>query len=183
MKLSLNILKHTNTNKADLSVGLVAEALKQLERDSIIDLKLFQTDAQITFLQPREDDKTINRIAYIINQQNTLKEKQINAILKFVNTNNVCKSVQLLSYFGEKDISDCGICSVCLNTEKTNNSSNTKTHIKQIITLLENGSYSSRDLIELVDFDETDLLKTLTIMIDRDMIITTATNTYKLKHT
>ena len=84
-----------------------------LNKDAIISLKLKATDAQITFLQPREDDKTINRISTIITQQNELKHKQVTAVIDYVNNAKICKSVQLLRYFGEKNLDDCGKCSVC----------------------------------------------------------------------
>src|SRR5690606_31705180 len=93
--------------------------LLQLEKDGIIKLNLAKTDAQITFIEPREDDKTINRIAYIINQQNGLKQGQVKAMLDYVENDSVCKSMQLLTYFGEKNIAPCGICSVCTHAKKT----------------------------------------------------------------
>ena len=41
-------------------------------KTGIAQLKLFQNDS-VLFFNPREDDKTINRIAKIITQQTTLK--------------------------------------------------------------------------------------------------------------
>ena len=37
------------------------------------------------------------------------------AILQYANDDNVCRSRQLLRYFGEKHSEDCGQCDVCLN--------------------------------------------------------------------
>ena len=53
-------LLQTKTNQ---SQPTIIETLKKLEAAKIIDLYLNSTDASITFLKPREDDKTINVIA------------------------------------------------------------------------------------------------------------------------
>ena len=106
------------TKKASVSEGILIHTLQQLEHDKIITLNLAKTDAQITFIEPREDDKTINRIALIIEQQNKLKQQHVKAMLDYVENESVCKSMQLLAYFGEKNTEPCGICSVCINFKK-----------------------------------------------------------------
>ncbi|WP_316932015.1 RecQ family ATP-dependent DNA helicase [Bizionia psychrotolerans] len=107
--------------KASVTEASFIQALQTLEKDEIISLQISKTDAQVTFLEPREDDKTINRITHIINQQNELKHKQVSDVLKYISNNTTCKSVQLLSYFGEKDLNDCGICSVCIERKTVRN--------------------------------------------------------------
>lgn len=170
-------------SKAETSTDRVANILKQLEKDELISLKLYKTDAQITFLQPREDDKTINRIAKIINQQNQLKTDQINGILDFVNNNDTCKSIQLLSYFGETNVKNCGICSVCIKKKPGAKRLDVKASADLIVTLLEKKPMTSRDILEHINIDEGSLFSVLGLMIDKDIICLTKTNTYKLKHT
>jgi ATP-dependent DNA helicase RecQ len=67
-------------DKSSVNEDVLIKALNQLENDDIIFLKHKRTDAEVTFIQPREDDKTIHRIAFIIEQQNKLKHEQVNAI-------------------------------------------------------------------------------------------------------
>src|SRR5690606_38917012 len=86
------------------------QALKTLEKDGLIDLTLSETDTEITFIEPREDDRNINRIAKTIEQQNNLKTKQVHAVLDYVQNTDLCKQVQLLSYFGETEAKPCGQC-------------------------------------------------------------------------
>src|SRR5690606_11146959 len=112
--------------KASVTEAEIISALLQLEKDGIIKLNLAKTDAQITFIEPREDDKTINRITKIIHQQNNLKQHQVKAMLDYVENNSVCKSMQLLTYFGEKNVRPCGICSVCTTTKKSKSPQDTK---------------------------------------------------------
>ena len=169
-------------NKANVNEAQLFMALKQLEKDEIIALTLHKTDAQITFIEPREDDKTINRIAKVIEQQNDLKKKHIQSVLNYVNNNEVCKSIQLLSYFGETELEECGICSVCINNKGKSVKTSIEDLKKDIITQLEFGALSSKDLFKALPFSEEQINNTLKQLLERNIIEVTATNTYKLKH-
>ena len=170
------------TKKASVSEGTLIHILQQLEHDKIITLNLAKTDAQITFIEPREDDKTINRIALIIEQQNKLKQQQVKAMLDYVENESVCKSMQLLAYFGEKNTEPCGICSVCITFKKHRKPQDIKSIKKQIIELLENGDQSSRALLAHLKCEEKDMKTVLKLLLEHHIITITPTNTYKLSH-
>ena len=102
------------SEKVSITEKELENKLLMLEKDEIIALKLSRTDAQITFIEPREDDKTINRIAKTIEQQNKVKTNQVAAVIAYMSNNDTCKSIQLLSYFGETNLEPCGNCSVCI---------------------------------------------------------------------
>ena len=170
------------TKKASVSEGILIHTLQQLEHDKIITLNLAKTDAQITFIEPREDDKTINRIALIIEQQNKLKQQHVKAMLDYVENESVCKSMQLLAYFGEKNTEPCGICSVCINFKKHKKPQDLKSIKKQIIELLENEDQSSRALLAHLDCEEKDMKTVLKLLLEHHIITITPTNTYKLSH-
>jgi ATP-dependent DNA helicase RecQ len=168
--------------KSSVNEDVLIKALNQLENDDIIFLKHKRTDAEVTFIQPREDDKTIHRIAFIIEQQNKLKHEQVNAILDYVNNNEVCKSVQLLSYFEEKDAKPCGICSVCIQGEKNISKNDIQTLKKRIIETLEHGDLSSRKIAELLACSENKIKRVLQLLLEHGIISITKMNTYKLYH-
>ncbi|WP_372754382.1 ATP-dependent DNA helicase RecQ [Mariniflexile sp.] len=168
--------------KASTTEGNITQVLQKLESDEVITLHLAKTDAQVTFIEPREDDKTINRIASIIEQQNELKQQQVKAMLEYIENESVCKSVQLLSYFGEKDAKPCGICSVCTGTKKTIKPQDLNVLRKQIIELLENGEQSSRNMTIALNCSETDLKTVLKLLLEHQIISITPANTYKLSH-
>lgn len=108
-------------NKTKLSEKKIIELLTQLKQLDIIQFESSKTDAKITFIEPREDDKTINRISKIIKQQQVLKRKQIQSVLNYIKNDGICKSHKLLSYFEETNSSICGICSSCLESKQTKN--------------------------------------------------------------
>ncbi len=177
-KIDLNRI----VEKTSVTASQLINTLYELEKNQIITLNLAQTDAQITFIQPREDDKTINRIASIIEQQNKLKQRQVNCMLDYVENNTTCKSMQLLAYFGEKDITPCGICSVCIETKKNSTPKDINTIKKRIIELLENGALSSRIISTTLNCPEEDVKTVLKLLLEHNIITITQTNTYKLSH-
>lgn len=174
-----------NTNKmaskADVKEFQFIEVLERLSQDHIINLNISRTDAQVTFIEPREDDRTINKIASIIKQQNTLKTKQVNAVLDYVNNEAICKSMQLLNYFGETNLAPCGICSVCM-AETKDASLNSEKIKERIIKLLQSGDLSSRALTEAIGCSANDTSQALKHLLEYQIIIITKTNTYKLSH-
>lgn len=169
-------------NKAMVSEFTLMQALKQLEKDEIISLSAGKTDAQITFILPREDDKTINRIAKEIELQNQLKQRQVKAMLKYIENDLVCKSVQLLTYFGEKDIKPCGICSVCTTTKPSKKSKDIGALKNQIIELLQNGDYSSRAITKTLGYTDAETKTVIKLLLEHQIISITPANTYKLSH-
>ncbi|WP_282122184.1 RecQ family ATP-dependent DNA helicase [Algibacter mikhailovii] len=168
--------------KASASEPILISALQLLERDEILTLDLAKTDAQVTFIEPREDDKSINRIASIIEQQNTLKQNQVHAMLDYVENNSQCKSMQLLIYFGEKDSKPCGICSVCIKSKQKHSTQDLTALSAQLIALLEHDDQSSRALLENLNCTEHELTTVLKLLLEHQRIKITPRNTYELNH-
>jgi ATP-dependent DNA helicase RecQ len=169
-------------NKTSLSEEEVISSLHQIHKDGIVEFHFSNTDSEITWLQPREDDKTINRIATIVEQQYQLKVRQVEAVLNYINNDKTCKNRQLLHYFGEELTTDCGICSVCLS-KKTSAAPDFKILKNSIILALEKRPLSSRQLIAELGYKETLVLEVLKVLMEHDIIEITATNTYKIKYT
>ena len=63
--------------KISTSEKQIIAVLQQLDKDEVVEFKYSNTDSEIVFLQPREDDKTINRIVNIVEQQHGLKRLQV----------------------------------------------------------------------------------------------------------
>jgi len=166
-------------NKTKLSENKVIELLTQLNKADIIQFESSKTDAKITFIEPREDDKTINRISKVIKQQQTLKRKQLQSVFDYIKNDGICKSQKLLSYFEETDSSSCGICSSCLDSLK--NQPLTEKNMELIISLLKKGALSYRKIEVLTTFENSKLANILTDLLERELIEITEKNTYKLK--
>lgn len=168
------------TSKTGLKIPAIISVLKQMERDQLIELSLHITDASITFLVPREDDKTINIIAKEVTTLNDKKTKQVQAVVTYIENDKDCRNVQLVNYFGENTTERCGICSVCT----AENSAITKQEVqqisKQIRVLLKEGEMNSREISEKLTFAEAKVVKVLQLMLDAGRVLLTKDNKFKL---
>lgn len=175
-KINLDII----ANKSNCPEKQLITILKDLEQQAIISLDIANTDSEITFIKPREDDKTINPIINIITQQQELKHQQVQAVIHYINNTSVCRSSQLLQYFEESTKEDCGVCSVCMS-KKNNDSNNTIENIsKSILKELQKQNLSSRQLLSLLPFTEKEVLSAIMHLMEYNKIKITNTNTYQL---
>jgi len=172
--INLNLI----ANKTGQTTKIIIEALKKMEGDGITVLNLIDTDASITIIMPREDNKTINRFSKVIEAYCDLKEKQVLALIAYVQNDTICKSVQLLSYFDEDASEDCGICSVCLQQQLKTTKIEHKTVSKKIIELLEVSALTSRELLEKLTFDESKVLVALKTLLAEEFIAINSKNQY-----
>ena len=176
---SIEIFTNTIAKKTKLSEDEVIVHLTALNKAEIVRFESSQTDAQITFIEPREDDKTIHRISKIVTQQHDLKKEQLQSVFDYIKNDGICKSQKLLSYFEETDSKQCEICSSCLERKK--NSSFSENDTQLILTLLKTKAHSSRKLEVLSTFDRNKLTSLLTNLLERGLIEITERNTYKIK--
>lgn len=179
LKINLTLV----AEKSNVDENQVLNILQQLDKDEVVTFQHSNTDSELTFLQPREDDKTINRIATIIEQQQRLKENQIDAVIAYISDESQCKSIQLLEYFGEKDSAPCGICSFCISKKPKTKTPSIKSISHEIILLLENQPLSSRALVDQMQHPEDAVLETLQRMLANNILAITPDNLYKIKHT
>ena len=167
-------------SKTGQSVATVINALEKMEQEGVLDLKLFHTDASITFIVPREDDKTINSVSKALEALNHKKESEVNAVLNYINNDAVCKSVQLVGYFGEKSAENCGICSVCASQKSSPSKKEIQLISEEILLLLEERELSSRILSEKLTFTESKIVFVLRHLQDVEKIRVNTKNEYFL---
>ncbi|MDC8000428.1 RecQ family ATP-dependent DNA helicase [Aequorivita todarodis] len=167
-------------SKTGQSIETIIAVLKKMERDHVVGLTLQITDVTLTFLVPREDDKTINVISREVEALNRKKTAQVNSVLTYIANTKTCRSEQLVSYFGETTVSKCGICSVCKVQDSNLSNKEVQRLATQILALIEGGDLSSRDISEKLTFAETDILKVLRLLMDANKIKINPKNRYYL---
>jgi len=168
-------------SKTGQTVTTIISVLQKMEQQEIILLTLHITDASITFLVPREDDKTINVVAKEIETLNQKKASQVASVLQYIENDKVCKSLQLVQYFGETTSEVCGICSVCTSKKNTTPKKEIKLIAEKINILLEESEMTSREISETLTFTETKVLKVLTLLLDSGKIGINVKNQYFIK--
>ncbi len=167
-------------SKTGQSIELVILALKKMERDKVLEMMLQTTDATLTFLLPREDDKTINVVSREVEALNQKKVVQVNSMLQYIENTDICRSMQLVSYFGETTATKCGICSVCRPRASKLSKAEIKEIAKQILALLEGRDLTSREVSERLNFAEDHILKVIRLLMDAERIGMTPKNQFYL---
>lgn len=98
----------------------------------------------IGYAQPREEIERVVIPEEVYDIRKKQYEQNIMAILQYANDDNVCRSRQLLRYFGEKHSEDCGQCDVCLNHSHDETSRNKLAPVQKMIRqLLQDGEKHS----------------------------------------
>ncbi|RXG22432.1 RecQ family ATP-dependent DNA helicase [Leeuwenhoekiella aequorea] len=167
--------------KAGVNLGFIHTILLQLDKDDIAIYNHTNYDSAVTFLVQREDDLTINKIAKHIKAQNTRKINQVNSIKEYLKTATVCRSIQLLDYFEEKQVVPCGICDVCINRTRNTQKPNKKLIESKLLDLLKLKEHTSLSLSEaLAPLPDSAIINALKNLLATQKIQITSSNTYKL---
>lgn len=90
---------------------------KALNKRRILHFIPSQKTPYITYVQRREDGDRIIIPANVYEERKEQFTERVNQIILYAKNNNVCRSRQLLRYFGERCQTDCGICDVCTDQE------------------------------------------------------------------
>ncbi|MEP0214943.1 MAG: ATP-dependent DNA helicase RecQ [Cellulophaga sp.] len=168
------------SNKINIDENTILQALEKLQKDEIINYTAQNSDLEITFLVPREDDQTINSFSKKVKELQQVKVNNIEAMLQYINNDSICRNVQLLAYFGEKK-KRCGKCDVCLSKGPSTNSSIIDLVSTEIITKLKSTNLSSRELIQLLPYKQEVVLETLQSLLEDQKIDINTQNKYTLQ--
>jgi ATP-dependent DNA helicase, recQ family len=126
--------------EAGLTTQQVYVILKNLAQRNIIYFIPQRKTPYITYLQDRIDGEKVVLSKEIYEERKEQYVKRINAMQAYASNNEVCRSRQLLIYFGEKRHKDCEQCDVCLNHESPEPSNEqTKNAREAILNLLKDG--------------------------------------------
>ncbi|MDN3594305.1 RecQ family ATP-dependent DNA helicase [Zunongwangia endophytica] len=170
-----SLAKKTNSTEDE-----ALRLLQKLEKDEIIEFDHAQHDASVTFLVPREDERTLIPHTKFIQQYLQNKKEKIEQVLTYIDNDKTCRSKQLLSYFGEKEIDNCGICSVCTKQQAGKLTRDLMNMIYlELMKKLRHSEKSSRELVAELAFSESHILEVLRLLVEKNRIKRTPTNTYK----
>ncbi len=167
-------------SKTGQTIETIISVLRKMERDKVLEMTLRTTDATLSFLLPREDDKTINVVSREVETLNGKKKAQVKAMLSYIENEKTCRSVQLVSYFGEVNAPKCGICSVCSPQRSHLSQAEIKELAKHILILLEEREMTSRELSERLNYTESNIVKTIRLLMDSRKIKLNARNQFYL---
>lgn len=96
----------------------VYQTLKGLSQRHILHFIPQKKTPYIHYTQRREDKELIQFSPSVYEERLTQFEQRIHAVITYATNDHICRSRQLLSYFGETNTHDCGLCDVCLSHSK-----------------------------------------------------------------
>ncbi|WP_420601440.1 RecQ family ATP-dependent DNA helicase [Flagellimonas sp.] len=165
------------SKKTGESENRIKQLLQQLHNDGIATYKNAESDIEITFLVPREDDRTINLFAKKIKDFNKVKYTNLQSMLDYIDSTITCRSVFLLNYFGENTKDKCGTCDICTSKDDIEPSSLEG----KIVSLLKKSPLTSRQLIQSTANKEEIVLEILQRLLEDEIIQLNQRNEYKIK--
>ncbi len=105
---------------------------------------------------------------------------RIKAILRYAQEENICRNIQLLHYFGDKDAVTCGHCDVCRKTSTLNEDDFDKigSEIKQALS---KNPLTMNELLNIIRQNEEKILKVIQLMSDNGNVGLNAQMKFELK--
>ena len=157
----------------------VKKILKKLHDKEIIEYKEVNSNHDLFFLMPREDDKTINRHSKSIKKYIGLQQMKAKRLIQFIRNDEVCRSQQVLSYFGESFEKPCGMCDVCIRRKRSKKKEDIS---EELISLFkEQQELSKEEIFTQVDASEDTILIHLRNLLRKDIIDLTTDSKLYLK--
>jgi len=102
----------TVSKKIDVEVPLIKERIKELHQKNYLEY-IDGALASIKFLKHRDDRAVSGKYWNLFEQIQKNKMQKWEEMKFFLQDSDYCKMKLILSYFGEKNVKNCGQCSVC----------------------------------------------------------------------
>ena len=133
-------------------VNKVYLILKSLNQRRIVHFIPQRTVPLVTYTRDRELPENVVIPTSVYEDRKKLFEWHIKQMLLYAMNNNVCRSRQLLRYFGEEQTADCGKCDVCLARKNENQTdTDAKDARQKILELLSDGEWHQKTELLKID--------------------------------
>lgn len=151
----------------------VVRRLLELQKHGLLTY-LPQTDRPLmTLLSPRADAKTLYISPEHLAERRRLATERVETVIAYVKSDHLCRSRQLLAYFGETETENCGHCDVCIARKKHEHHHLSDDHLAELLLRL--ASENRLTLHELVDKSGVDpeerVVEMLRWMMDNGILV------------
>lgn len=154
--------------RAQTSRIKIVKALSHLHQLNILEYVPQSDLPLLTFTREKVPQTSVIISKEVYQERKKIATERTQAMIDYVTNHKVCRSIQLLNYFGEKIEKTCGKCDVCLAKKKSQQSeAKIETMAATILTFLETNSYETRDLIDqFKTSEEQEVLKAIHFLVD-----------------
>lgn len=166
--------------RLNMTPKVLQQFLHQLTKLGLADYQEQKDKPQITFTTQRIAAEQINLQQTLLAKRKEVAFHKLEAMIAYATNNSRCRSTQIVHYFDEFGVDDCGICDVCL-ARKKNPDDTTKQSLLQekIAEVLSQSSLSVPEVVKaLPEFDADLVTATLRHLLDTRQL--TYDNAHKL---
>ena len=181
LEITQNFPNHAQTDYVYINEGLIStrtglsqqeiyDVLIGLSKYRIVNYIPHKKTPLIIYTRTREEIKylSIPRSAY--EERKERFENRMNRVIDYIEENRICRSRMLITYFGEKDTSDCGCCDVCLAKNDSGLNNHTFNTIREALlkTLEDNGPQEVKKLTEELSFPADKIITAIRFLSEHD---------------
>ena len=156
-------------SQAQLTRDQCYQVLKNLSKRNIISYIPQRKMPYVSYERDREEEVFIPKSIYEDRKEQFIK--RIEAVMAYAGNDNVCRSQQLLRYFGDDDVEECGHCDVCIKGRHESMTFKNDT-VKLILGLLSDKQQHSLDEVAALDAPSEDIDKALRFLVGEGMVCT-----------
>lgn len=140
----------------------IYDILKSLSERRILHFIPRKKIPHVTYTQRREEMERLVFPREAYDDRKKEYEERINSMISYATSDDICRSRQLLNYFGETKSTDCGQCDVCLSHKKSGTSNADFNTAQQLIkSMIADGKRHHVTEINGIDFNRTALEEAL----------------------
>jgi ATP-dependent DNA helicase RecQ len=158
--------------RSGLSKEEVIEQLKFLQKRDIIDYEQVEKGATANFQRSRIEIEKELLLPKTLRQQTKNAAEKLEQSIDYADSEHLCRSVQLLRYFGEENAKKCGVCDVCLaDSEKILTDKEYKEIVATILPSVREQNLDIRQVADMfIQFSEKKIALAWRRMLDQKII-------------
>lgn len=146
-------------------------ALVNLSKKRIIDFIPRKSIPLISYKRDRVDGSDVILDKSVYEERKEQFQKSINSVINYAQNDRVCRSRQLLYYFGEKKSVDCEQCDVCLSHTHHDNHDQQEEIKEKLLALVADGERHHVTEVRLLDEDWDMVTKVMKELMDEEQLL------------
>ena len=145
--------------------------LVNLSKKRIIDFIPRKSIPLISYKRDRVDGSDVILDKSVYEERKEQFQKSINSVINYAQNDRVCRSRQLLYYFGEKKSVDCEQCDVCLSHSHHDDHNQQEEIKEKLLALVADGERHHVTEVRLLDEDWDMVTKVMKELMDEEQLL------------
>ena len=157
--------------EAGLDRNQTYTVLVNLSKKRIIDFIPRKSIPLISYKRDRVDGSDVILDKSVYEERKEQFQKSINSVINYAQNDRVCRSRQLLYYFGEKKSVDCEQCDVCLSHSHHDDHNQQEEIKEKLLAMVADGERHHVTEVRLLDEDWDMVTKVMKELMDEEQLL------------